>query len=86
VVVTGADGADGGQAIHAGHPQVHQDEVEVVGVDELKPDLGAFGLDHRHVCSVEHAVYDLPVHRVVVDEEHTHCGRQFSPEEEGSEA
>lgn len=61
----------GGEAVHRGHPDVHQDDVRAGALDEF-PDLGAVGGladDLDVVRAAHHQGQTGPDQRVVVDEE-----------------
>ena len=59
-------------AIHAGHPQIHENDYEVLLIEDFQPPFRTFRLDHRHARYIEHVFDNTSVHPVVFDEKHLH--------------
>ena len=74
-----ADGAHRVDAVHLGHHDVHQHDVDVGrGLQQVDRVAARFGRDGHHVVALQHAGQREDVADVVVDDQHLLAGQDWT--------
>ena len=69
---TAPNATDGGDPVHARHPQVDQHDLELLLLDQLQTCRSVLRLDHLGASDVEHVLHYAPIHRIILDEQRPH--------------